>query len=183
MIPEIESLSATLNSRVNTKRIALNFPSDSSFVITSTVDDTFPIEVSYRDGKYTVGVDEWHGHFAEEREASAVVTWLLTPYYRIVQSEKNGEAIATWLEIYTDSGWEGTEYVYFVDPNTISSPAENADQIHIRQQAIFLDSAFTTHFPGAHLDEAGYPLGTILGKTAYQRRDDGWYPIGVPDAE
>lgn len=183
MIPEIESLSVKLKSRVETKRISLDFPSESSFVISSSLEDTFRIEVSFADGKYEIAVNDWHGHFDEEREAAAVMTWLLTPYYRIVKSEKGGTPIATWLEIYTDSGWEGTEYVYFQDPSTMNSPAENADTIHIQQQAIFLDSAFTSHFPGAHLDEAGYPLGTILGTTAYEKRNDGWYPTGVPNAE
>ena len=183
MSPEIESLSSRFQSRAETKRISLSFPNESTFRITSSLPDTFDVEVEFKDGKYLVQAGGWHSHFEEIDQARAVCTWLLTPYYRIARSEKNGDAIATWLELYTETGWEGTEYVYFVDPTTMNSPAENADEIHILQQAIFLDSAFTTHYPGAHLDGAGYPVGTILGETVYMRRDDGWYPIGVPEAE
>ncbi len=183
MIPELELLRENLASRLKTNRIALEELGDDSIKILPKIEDSFPITASYREGRYEIEAGMWHGHFEKIEEASAVMCWLLTPYYRVVTSFQKGEPIATWLEIYADDGWNGTEFVYFVDPNTIASPAENADAIKILVQAVFLDSAFASYYPAAHLDQAGYPLGTILGETSYELRNDGWYPVGVPEAE
>lgn len=183
MIPELELLRDKLNSRVQTGRIKLDEQSESSFSVVPTVEDSFPINVHYSDGRYVIEVEPWHGHFEDLQSAGAVVCWLLTPYYRVVTSVGNEKNIATWLEIYADDGWNGTEFVYFVDPNSIESTTDGADTIKILTQAVFLDSAFTTYYPGAHIDSAGYPLGTIIGQTSYVRRNDGWYPVGVPEAE
>lgn len=183
MIAELELLREKLASRLATNRIALEAQSEDAFQILPKVEDGFPITISFREGRYEIEAGMWHGHFEKSQEASAVMCWLLTPYYRIVTSYRGGEPIATWLEIYADDGWNGTEFVYFVDPTGLESPADNADMIKILVQAIFLDSAFASYYPAAHLDQAGYPLGTILGETSYERRNDGWYPIGVPEAE
>ncbi len=183
MIPELELLRDKLSSRITTGRIKLEEDRSDAFRVVPTIEDSFPLQVSFKDGNYGVEAGPWHGHFEDFQSASAVVCWLLTPYYRIVTAKQDGNPIASWLEIYADAGWSSTEFVYFVDPSAFESPAEVADVITILVQAVFLDSAFTTYYPAAHIDSAGYPLGTILGETSYEKRNDGWYPVGVPDAE
>jgi len=183
MIPELGLLSDKLASRVQTNKISLVSESESSFRIESQVEDSFPLSVSFAEGRYEIEAAWWHSDYEDPNQAFAAVCWLLTPYFRVVASFTQDEIIATWLESYTDQGWEATKYLYFVDPANLESPVENADIIKIQTQAVFLDSSFTTHFPAAHLDQAGYPLGTILGETSYERREDGWYPVGVPTAE
>ncbi len=183
MIPEIELLAEKLKSRAETKRISLEFSSEITLTVVPAGPDTFPIFVSYEEGIFEVSAAKWRGEFDQLDQASAATCWLLTPYYRIVRSSQKGSDIATWLELYTNEGWEGTKYVYFIDPQTIESPIYGADEIVILQQAIFLDSAFETYYPAAHLDEARYPIGTILGETTYSNQTGEWAPIGVPIAE
>ncbi|MBS1700388.1 MAG: hypothetical protein JST12_01895 [Armatimonadetes bacterium] len=183
MIPELESLRDKLASREQTGRIRIDSESDEAFAIVPTIEDTFTINVSYSDGTYQIAVGPWYGQFEDIQSASAVTCWLLTPYYRIATSYTQDQPIASWLEIYTDAGWESTEYVYFEDSDSIESPVDNADKIVILTQAVFLDSSFTAYHPAAHLDGAGYPLGTIIGETTYEMREDGWYPTGVPIAD
>lgn len=183
MIPELDLLIGKLASRIQTKKISVVETSDAAFRIEPQVEDSFPIAISFDEGKYLVEAAWWHSDYEDPMQAFAAICWLLTPYYRIVGSFAGEEIIATWLEQCTDQGWEAHKYIYFVDPTGLESPVDNADIIKIRTQAVFLDSSFSTHNPAAHLDQAGYPLGTILGETSYERRDDGWYPFGVPEAE
>jgi hypothetical protein len=183
MIPELELLCDKLKSRVDSKRIYLEFPSETSLRIVPAAQDSFSLEVSFENGLYEVSAAKWLSEFDQLEQASAAICWLLTPYYRIVRSAKSGSDIATWIEIYTNEGWEGTRYVYFVDPSTLQSPIDDADEIVILQQAVFLDSAFETYYPAAHLDEARYPVGTILGETTYSNHSGDWAPVGVPIAE
>lgn len=183
MIPELELLCDKLKSRVDSKRISLEFLSESSLKVVPAAQDTFPITVTFENGQFEVAAAKWRAEFDQLDQASAAICWLLTPYYRIVRSAKTGSDIATWIEIYTNEGWEGTKYVYFVDSSTLESPVEDADEIIIVTQAVFLDSAFPSYYPAAHLDEAGYPVGTILGETTYSNHTGDWAPVGVPIAE
>ena len=183
MIPELIHLCERLKSRVETKRISLEFPSASELRIVPAGEDTFPIWAMFEDGQFHVGAAHWCTQFETSEQASSVICWLLTPYYRIVRSVKAGADIATWIELYTDQGWEGTEYNYFETPNEDESPIKDANEIIILQQAVFLDSAFATYYPAAHLDQAGYPVGTILGETRFENQKGEWHPVGVPVAE
>ena len=183
MISELVPLVEKLKSRVETKQIALEFPSANELKVVPAAEDTFPIWAIFEDSMYHVGAAKWCTQFETGEQASTLISWLLTPYYRIISSCKNGEDLATWIEIYTDQGWEGTEFNFFGEPNKEESPVEGADEISILQQAVFLDSAFPTHYPAAHLDQAGYPVGTILGETKYENRNGEWHPVGVPIAE
>lgn len=183
MIEEIANLSAKLKSRVDTGRISVEYPSAFALRIVPGAEDTFSIEVLVEDDLFVVSAADWESKFDDVDQVAAMVCWLLTPYYRIVRSTKAGEFIAKWVEIYTDEGWQGTRYDFSIDPTTIESPVENADEITIVQQAVFLDSAFPSYYPGAHLDQAGYPLGTILGETKYAMQNGDWQPVGVPLAE
>jgi hypothetical protein len=183
MIPEIAQLADKLTSRSDTKRITLERGTESSLLIVPATEDTFPITASYDDNTYTVSAAKWQANFDQLNQASAAICWLLTPYYRIVRSTQAGNDIATWIEIYTNDGWEGTKYHYFVNQETLESPIDGADEITILQQAVFLDSAFPAYYPAAHLDQAGYPLGTILGETTYTMQNGDWHPVGVPVAE
>jgi hypothetical protein len=183
MIAEMVHLVEKLQSRADTKRISLEFPSASELRVVPGAEDTFVIDVGFEHGKFLVGAAHWHAHFDDVEQASAAICWLLTPYYRILRSSKAGADIATWIEIYTNEGWEGLKYVTFDANQGNESPVQNADEIIILQQAVFLDSAFPTYYPAAHLDEAGYPVGTILGETKYQSVNGEWEPVGVPVAE
>ena len=183
MIPELIHLCEKLNSRVETQRISLEFPSAFELRVVPVAEDTFPVWAIFEDSQYHVGAAHWSALFDTVEQACSVICWLLTPYYRIVRSIKAGEDIATWIELYTDQGWEGTEYNYFKIPSEDQSPVEGADEIVILQQAVFLDSAFATYYPAAHLDQAGYPVGTILGETRFENQNGEWHPVGVPVAE
>ena len=136
MIPELELLCDKLKSRVDSKRISLEFPSESSLNVVPATPDTFPIMVSFENGQYEVAASKWRAEFDQLDQASAAICWLLTPYYRIVRSVQTGSDIATWIEIYTNEGWEGTRYVYFVDPSTLQSPIEDADEIIDRKSVV-----------------------------------------------
>ena len=181
MIPELVHLSEKLKSRVETGRITLEYPSASSLRVLPKGDDTFKIDAEFVDGAFLVSVAAWHGQFELAEQASAVICWLLTPYYRVVRSICADQNLATWIEIYTNEGWEGTEYVYFGEP--MESPLDGADGIVILTQAVFLDSAFETYYPAAHLDQARYPIGTILGETQFENQKGEWQPVGIPVAE
>ena len=183
MISELVRIVEKLQSRTDTGRISLEFPSADCLIVVPVGNDTFPIGVSFDAGQYVVSASKWHAGFGELDHAAAAVCWLLTPYYRIVRSAKVGADIATWIEIYTNAGWEGTEYIYFVPSVEGESPIEDADEIVILTQAVFLDSAFETYYPAAHLDEARYPVGTILGETRFENQNGEWHPVGVPNAE
>ncbi len=183
MIPEIVALTEKLKSRVETGRISLEYPSAFELRVVPSAQYTFPILVSFDDDGFRIQAADWRATFETVDAVSSVICWLLTPYYRIVRSSVQGSNIATWVEIYTDQGWEGTEYVYFVDQDELSSPIDGADQIFILQQAVFLDSKFPEYYPAAHLDQAGYPVGTILGETTFEIQNGEWHPIGVPLAE
>ena len=183
MIPELIPIVEKLKSRTETGRIALEFPTSNELKVVPSAEDTFPIWVIFEDSAYHVGAAKWCTQFETAEQASTLISWLLTPYYRIIRSSKDGEDFATWIEIYTDQGWEGTEFNYFTAPGDEESPVDEADEISILQQAVFLDSAFPTHYPAAHLDQAGYPVGTILGETKYENRNGEWHPVGVPIAE
>ena len=183
MIAEMVPLVEKLQSRADTKRISLEFPSASELRVVPEGEDTFVIDAGFENGKFSVGAAHWHAHFDKVEQACAVICWLLTPYYRIVRSQLGEEMIATWLEIYNNEGWESSNPVYFVDPTDMDSPLDGADKLFILQQAVFLDSAFTTYFPAAHLDQAGYPVGTLLGETRFENQNGDWLPIGVPVAE
>ena len=183
MIPELVPIVEKLQSRVDTKRISLEFPSAHEVAIVPSAEDTFPVWVMYEEGVYHVGAAEWCAQFESAEQAGSVICWLLTPFYRIVRSVGAGNDIATWIELYTDQGWEGTEYSYFTERAEDESPLEGANQIIILQQAVFLDSAFATYYPAAHLDQAGYPVGTILGETRFENQNGEWHPVGVPIAE
>lgn len=183
MIPELVPIVEKLRSRTETGRISLEFPAAETIHVIPSGEDTFPITVGFESDRYEVGASRWHAHFDKVEQAFAVICWLLTPYYRIVRSQRGEKLIATWLEIYRDEGWDESNAVYFVDPTTLDSPVDGADEIFIRQQAVFLDSAFATYYPSAPLDAAGYPIGTILGETKYENRNGEWHPVGVPVAE
>lgn len=168
---------------MDTGRISLEFLDAERLRVVPAGEDTFPIVVNFDAGLYIVSAAKWHASFGDLDQVTAAICWLLTPYYRIVRSTKGSEGVATWVEIYTNAGWEGTEYVYF-DPLVESeSPVEGADEIVILTQAVFLDSAFETYYPAAHLDEARYPVGTILGETRFENQNGEWHPVGVPVAE
>ena len=183
MLAELVPIVEKLQSRVDTGRILLEFPSGNHINIVPTAEDTFPIWAIFEDSLYHVGAAKWSTQFDTADQASTLIRWLLTPYYRILRSVKDGVDLATWIEIYTDQGWEGTEFNYFTESGDGESPVEGADEISILQQAVFLDSAFTTHYPASHLDQAGYPVGTILGATKYESRYGEWHPVGIPSAE
>jgi hypothetical protein len=184
MISELVPLVDKLQSRLKSKLIALEFPSANELKVVPSGEDTFPLWAIFEDDVYQVGAANWCAHFETAEQAGSVICWLLTPYYRIVRSIRDGEDLATWIELYTDQGWEGTEYNYFTEPTSEEqSPIDGADEIVILQQAVFLDSAFPSYYPAAHLDQAGYPVGTILGETKFLNQTGEWHPVGVPEIE
>lgn len=183
MTSEIVQLSEKLKSRVDTKLILLEYPEPNVVEIVPSGPDTFEISVGLYDEKWLVTSSFWCTVDCGSLEnVYSLVCWLLTPYSRIVESWNGPQLLATWIEWYTEEGWESTDHNYLVIPKD-DSPLTGATEMVIRHQAVFLDSAFSTHFPGAKLDQAGYPIGTLLGRTCYKPSSDGWHPVGVPTAD
>lgn len=138
-----------------------------SLILIPKVPDSFSISIYEEAGDVMVAADRWHTHFEDRLQAVACVLWLLTPYYRLVQELKSGVLVATWLEQYSPEGWLPSDPVFFLNPeNAEDWGTKNGEQYaHRIVQHAVLDSPrpFDQMFPGAELNEVGYPEGTVLG--------------------
>lgn len=179
LVPELQQIHDAMASRIQTGKLRADIESETRLVLVPQVPDSYPVTVTFHAADdLEVGLEPWHEHMTSVELAVNLATWLLTPYYRVVTTFAHGNPIETYTESYQDEGWEFMLEVYFMDPE---QDLPEPDEIRIRQQAVFLDSNFLSYFPKAQLDAAGYPVGTLLGETIYQRRNGEWHPVNVPD--
>jgi hypothetical protein len=177
--PSLQPMLDALDSRLKTGKLKLEIKSETELELVPQVPDSFPLTVTlHAEDDVEVGFAPWSEHLGSVGKATNLLTWLLTPYYRVVTTYSKGQAIESYTEAYRNGGWEFRVEVYFMDPE---QDLPDPDEIRIRQQAVFLDSNYLTHYPQAQLDRAGYPVGTLLGETIYESRNGEWHPTNVPD--
>lgn len=146
----------------------------SSLIVTPSLPDgypeTFPITVYDEGHECMVSALRWHTHFDAPDEALQGVFWLLTPYHRLVEEYKGALYVAGWVEQYTDTGWEKSSPVYFLNPDHPADWEAGPDeqyQLIIHQQAVLAPpEPFTRYFPNAPVEpDTLLPIGSSLGKT------------------
>ena len=132
--------------------------------------ETFPITVYDEGHECMVSALRWHTHFEDPEEACLGVCWLLTPYNRLIEEYKGSLYVASWLEHFTDTGWEKTSPVYFLNPDHaadwLAGPDEEYRLIIHQQAALAPPEPFTRYFPNAEVEsDTLLPVGSNLGKT------------------
>jgi len=136
---------------------------DSSIKINPLVEDGFPIMV-YDEGEETmIAADRWHTHYDDPLQVAFCALWLLTPFYRLVHEMKGGVLVAAWIERYEETGWEGFEPVFFLNPEHGESwdlaPGEKYQRRYAQQAVLPPPKPYPEFCPGVVLDEDGLPLG------------------------
>ena len=135
---------------------------ETSIKIMPLVEDGFPIMVYDEGDEAMIAADRWHTHYDDPLQVAFCALWLLTPFYRLVHETKGGVLVAAWIERYEETGWEGFEPVYFLNPEHRESwrlAAGEKYQRRYAQQAVLppLDD-YHKFCPGAVLDDDGLPL-------------------------
>lgn len=137
--------------------------------------DTFSITVYDQGDEAMVAAGSWHSHYDDPVQAAWCVFWLLTPFYRLLSELKNGVLVATWIERYEASGWEGMEPVFFLNPDHDASWEARSDvqfQRRIQQQAVLRPLVdYRTIVPGAILGADGQPPDSKTGTRTAEDRD------------
>lgn len=132
-----------------------------SIKITPSEPDTFAIMV-YDEGEETmIAAERWHTHYDDPLQVAFCVLWLLTPFYRVVHETKGGSLVAAWIERYEETGWEGFEPVYFLNPEHEESwelaPGEHYQRRYMQQAILPPPQPYSELCPDAKLDEDGLP--------------------------
>ena len=130
--------------------------------------DTFPVTVYDENDQAMIAAGRWHTHYDDPMQLAFCVLWLLTPFYRLVEELKGGVLVATWVERYEATGWEGSDPVYFLNPEDEKSWERVGDETFARrytQQDILPSPRPYREFePKAVLDAEGYPPDFKHGK-------------------
>jgi hypothetical protein len=134
---------------------------DTSIKITPTEDGGFPIMV-YDEGDETmIAAERWHTHYDDPLQVAFCVIWLMTPFYRVVHETKGGSLVAAWIERYEETGWEGFEPAYFLNPEHEESwelaPGEHYQRRYMQQAILPPPQPYNELCPGAQLNEDGLP--------------------------
>jgi len=136
--------------------------------IVPTDENTFPISVYDQDDCAMIAAERWHAHYEDPLQMAFCVLWLLTPYYRVVHELKGGVLVAVWIERYEETGWEGFEPVYFLNPEHAKSWELVGDEkyAHRYHQQFVVPSPqpYEEVCPGAVLNEFGVPPDFEPGK-------------------
>lgn len=130
--------------------------------------DTFPVTVYDEGDQAMIASGRWHTHYDDPMQLAFCVLWLLTPFYRLVEELKGGVLVATWIERYEKTGWEGFEPVFFLNPEDEKSWERVGDETYARrytQQDILPPPRPYHEFePEAVLDANGNPPDFHKGK-------------------
>ncbi len=132
-----------------------------SVKITPSEPDTFAIMVYDEGDEAMIAAERWHTHYDDPAQVAFCAWWLLTPFYRVVHEMKGGVLVAAWIERYEDTGWQGFEPVYFLNPEHDESwelaPGEQYQRRYMQQAILPPPKAYEEFCPGATLDEDGLP--------------------------
>lgn len=141
---------------------------EQSVELVPSLPDTFPVTVYDQGEDAMIAAGRWHTHYEEPDQVAWCALWLMTPYYRLVEELKGGVLVATWIERYEETGWEGFEPVYFLNPEHPESWELLGDERYVRrytQQGLLPSpQPYGELCPGAHLDEEGLPPDFHPGK-------------------
>lgn len=134
---------------------------ETSAKIEPMIEGGFPVMV-YDEGDETmIAAERWHTHYDDPDQVAFCALWLLTPFYRVVHETKGGVLVAAWIERYEETGWEGFEPVYFLNPEHAESwelaPGEHFQRRYKQQAVVPPPAPYSTFCPGAELDEDGLP--------------------------
>lgn len=134
---------------------------DTSVKITPTLPESFAIMVYDEGEESMIAAERWHTHYDDPGQVAFCALWLLTPFYRVVHETKGGVLVAAWIERYEETGWEGFEPVYFLNPEHAESwelaPGEHYQRRYIQQAVLPPPQDYGQLCPGAELDEDGLP--------------------------
>lgn len=134
---------------------------ESSIKVTPLVEDGFPIMVYDEGEEAMIAAERWHTHYDDPLQVAFCALWLLTPFYRVVHEMKGGVLVAAWIERYEETGWEGFEPVYFLNPDHeeswIAAPGETFQRRYFQQAVAAPPGQYDKFCPGAKLDENGLP--------------------------
>lgn len=148
---------------------------DTSLVIRPKNPDAFAITLYDEGDQCMIAAQRWHTHYDEPEQAAHCAMWLLTPFYRLVEEYKGGLMVATWIERWEATGWEGFEPAYFLNPEYAPDWELGPEETYSRryQQQGLLDSPapYETICPGVQLDENGLPPNSVFGLSVETSRE------------
>lgn len=136
-------------------------------IVTPSVPNSFAVSIYDEGDEVMISAQRWHTHYDDPDQALFCVIWLLSPFYRIVEEFKGGLFVATWLEAYEATGWEGSDPVYFLNPEHAPDWKAAPDEVYTRrliQQNVLMPGVpYSETVPGAVLDENGLPQDSVIG--------------------
>jgi hypothetical protein len=105
VVEKRESVFEELRSRLAKFSDRLTFDqTDRALLIKPIGPDTFPIEVRDDGKEITIFACRWLAHLEDPEQAIYCILWLLTPIYRIVEVERNGSWVKSWLDRFMPPG-------------------------------------------------------------------------------
>ncbi|HEY0866015.1 MAG TPA: hypothetical protein VGE01_01480 [Fimbriimonas sp.] len=129
--------------------------------VVPTGEGGFSISVYDEGDDAMIAAERWHTHYEEPDQAAWCVFWLLTPFYRVVHEFKGGVLVAVWIERYEATGWEGSDPVYYLNPEDEPSwelsGNETYGRRYIQQAVLPSPEPYDRLSPGVLLDEEGLP--------------------------
>lgn len=141
---------------------------DTAVEIVPIGEGTFPVKVFDQGEEAMITAGRWHTHYDDPMQLAFCALWLLTPFYRLVEELKGGILVATWIERYEESGWEGFEPVYYLNPEDPKSWERVGEETFARrysQQDILPPPRPYHEFcPDCVLNDAGIPPDFHHGK-------------------
>src|SRR5579862_3571147 len=132
-----------------------------SIKISAAIEDSFPIMVYDEGDVAMIAAERWHTHYNDPVQVAFCALWLLTPFYRVVHEMKGGVLVAAWIERYEETGWEGFEPVYFLNPeheeSWLLAPGEQYQRRYMQQAILPPPIPYSEFCPGAVLHEDRFP--------------------------
>lgn len=133
-----------------------------------TDEGTFPVTVYDEGDQAMIAAGRWHTHYDDPMQLAFCALWLMTPFYRLVEELKGGILVATWIERYEATGWEGFEPVYFLNPEDDKSWERVGDETYARrysqQYTLPPPRPYNEFEPEAILNEEGLPPDFVAGR-------------------
>lgn len=156
-----------------------------SVVLTPLATDGFAVTLYDEGDEAMTAARRWHTHDHLPEQAAFGALWLLTPYYRVVEEFKGGLMVATWIERYEPSGWEGFAPVYFLNPEHPPSWELSGGETFVRQytqqSVLFPPEPYDTIFSGIELDDNLLPPNSVLGTHSVEDRTSVGLSLFDPD--
>ena len=127
--------------------------------------NTFPVLVVDNEREMMISACRWHTHEDSAEQTVACVMWLLTAFYRIVETERRGTFVMGRLESFEPPGQRTVES----ETGPLFRPfgwKRHQVQIAYQQNVVPCPPDFLKQFAAEALDESGIPIGSQLGSHA-----------------